>query len=104
MMFAYDALQCIMVTWHEKTMLMYTKYTSLHYLNYLNFCASFTTFVNCIEFIIAFCTITIRFIDTLSLDKKLLNSKSKKVVKFCVHISTVFSCWVTIIIILLLLC
>ena len=63
------------VTRHEKTMLMYTKYTSLHYFNYLTFCVSYTSSVNCIEFIIVFCTITISFIDTLFLDKKLLKLK-----------------------------
>ena len=30
------------VTWHEKTMLMYTKYTSSRYFNYLSFCISNT--------------------------------------------------------------
>ena len=76
----------IYVTRHEKTMLMYTKYTSLRYLDYLASCASFTTSVNCIEFIIVFCTISISFIDTLYLDKKLLkiqNLKSSQIL--CAH-------------------
>ena len=36
------------VTRHEKAMLIYTKYTSLHYFNYLTFCVSYTRSVNCI--------------------------------------------------------
>ena len=37
------------MTQGEKTMLVYTKYTSLHYFNYLTFYVSYTTSVNCIE-------------------------------------------------------
>ena len=46
------------VTQNEKTILMYTKYTSLHYFNYPIFCVSYTSSVNCIGFIIVSCTIS----------------------------------------------
>ena len=54
------------------TVLMYTKYITLHYFNYLTFCVSYTSSVNCIGFPIVSCTISKSFIDTLCLDKKLL--------------------------------
>ena len=57
------------MTWHEKTMLMYTNYISLHYFNYLTFCVSYTSSVNCIGFPVVSCTISKSFIDTLCLDK-----------------------------------
>ena len=63
------------VTQHQKTMLMYTKYTSLHYFSYLSFCVSFTSSINCIGFPIVSCTISKSFIDTPCLDKKLLKFK-----------------------------
>ena len=67
----------------EKTMFMYTKYTSLHYFNYLTYCVSYTRSYNCIGFPIVGCTVSQSFIDTLYLDNKL---KSKKVVKtLCAH-------------------
>ena len=56
-------------------MLMYTNYISLHYFNYLTFCVSYTSSVNCIGFSIVSCTISKCFIDTLSLDKKLLKGQ-----------------------------
>ena len=72
-------LRCtLIVTQHEKTMLMYTNYTSIHYFNYLTFCVSYTSSVNCIEFPIVSCTISKSIINTLclvSLDKKLLKFK-----------------------------
>ena len=46
------------VTWHEKTMLMYTKYASLHSIMH-------TSFVNCIEFQIISSAISESFTDTL---------------------------------------
>ena len=56
-------------------MLMYTNYISLHYFNYLTFCVSYTSSVNYIGFPIVSCTINKCFIDTLSLDKKLLKGQ-----------------------------
>ena len=50
-------LYSIFVTQHEKTMLMYTKYTSSHYFHYLT-CASYTSSVNCIGFPIVSCSIS----------------------------------------------
>ena len=61
----------------------------LYYFNYLTFCVSYTSSVNCIWFQIVHCTIRKSCIDKLCLEKKLLKFKSNK---FCVHISTVFSC------------
>ena len=67
-------------------MLMYTKYTYLHYFNYLNFCVSYTSSVNCIRFPIVNCTINKSFIDTLCLDKKLLTFKVDKSCQIlCAH-------------------
>ena len=40
----------IYVTWHEKTGLMYTKYTYPHYGVYLHYCIRFTKSVNFIRF------------------------------------------------------
>ena len=68
-------VNAIFVTRHEKTMLMYTKYISLHYFNYLSFCVSHTDSVNCIGFLIVSCTNSNIFIDTLCLVKKLLKFK-----------------------------
>ena len=81
-------------------MLMYTKYTSLLYFNYLTLCVSYTSSVRLIMYIrfpVVSCMFNKSFIDTLCLDKKLLKLKTHrtKVVKFCVHINTVFSCRVT---------
>ena len=33
------------LTWHEKTVLMYTKYTPSHYFIYFNFCKCYTSSV-----------------------------------------------------------
>ena len=71
---------------YEKTMLMHTKYTSLHYLNYL------LTFCLTIWFSIGSWIINKSTIDTLCLNNKLLKLKFQK---SCVHISTVFSYRVT---------
>ena len=81
------------VTWHEKTTLMCTKHTSLHYLNYLTFCVSYsyTSSVNGVGFPIVSSTIIISksFIDILCLDKKLLKFKLYKSCQIlCVHISS----------------
>ena len=70
-------IQALYVTWHEKTMLMYTKYTSLHYFNYLSFCVCHTC-LNCTGFPIVSCTISKSFINTLRLVKKLLTFKVLK--------------------------
>ena len=48
----------IHVTRHEKTMLMYTKYTSLHYFNYLTFCVSYISSVIVLKFPIVGCSIS----------------------------------------------
>ena len=65
----------VYVTQHEKTMLMYTKYTSLQYFNYLTFYVCYTSSVNCMGIPIVSYTISKSFIDTLCLDKKLLKFK-----------------------------
>ena len=62
----------------EKTMLMYTKHTSLHYFNYLTFCVSYTSSVWIPTIRIAGCTIIAinSFTDTLHvLKRKLLKLK-----------------------------
>ena len=83
-----------MVTRHERR-LMCTKYTPSHYSTYLIFVVSYTNFVNCIKFSTVCCTSCRSFTGTLYLLKRLWTSNSKKMVKFYVHVSPVFSCWVT---------
>ena len=78
--------EIIIVIQHEKTMFMHTNYTSLHYFNYLTFCVSYISSVNCIGFHIVNCTIGKTFIDTLSLDKKLLKFEvHKRCQILCAH-------------------
>ena len=72
------------VTQHEKTMLMYTKYTSLHYFSYLTFCVSCASSVNCIGFPMVSCTIIKSFIDTM-LRQEVVKVQSLKKLYFCVH-------------------
>ena len=82
----------INVTRHEKIGLMCTKYTSS---NYFTFCVSYRSSVNCIKFSLVCSTSFESFINKLNLGVKLCNLKVQKVVKFDVHISPIFSCWVT---------
>ena len=71
---------------------MCTKYTASDYSTYLTFCQSYTRSVKCIEQLIVFCTNSKSFIIILC---SITTSKCKNVVKFCVHISPIFSCLVT---------
>ena len=68
----------IYVTRHEKAMLMYTKYTALHYLNYFTFRVSYTGSVNCIGFPIVCSTFGEGFIETPCLNRKLLKFEVQK--------------------------
>ena len=74
---------------------MRTKCTHSHYSIYLTFCASHTSSVHCITFSIV-CWISWKaFIDKLCLGTKLWNFKVQQVVKFYVHIRSIFSCQIT---------
>ena len=68
-------ISIIDVTRHDKTMLIYLKYTSLYCFNYLTFCVSYISSINCVRFLIVSCTINKSVTDTLCLDKKLQNLK-----------------------------
>ena len=68
---------------------MCTKYNPLHYSTYLTFCVIYASSVDCITFSIVCCTSCKRFIDKLSLDKKLWIFKVQKVVKFYAHINPI---------------
>ena len=67
--------------------------TSLHYFTNLNFYVSYTSFVNCTGLPIAYCTSCRSLIDKPCLQT--LKFKLLNVAKFYVHISPIFSCWVT---------
>ena len=71
---------------------MCTKYTASDYSTYLTFCQSYTSSVKCFEQLIVFCTNSKSFIIILC---SITTSKCKNVIKFCVHISPIFSCRVT---------
>ena len=85
----------INVTWHEKIGPMYTKYTSLYYSMYLTLFVRYTSSVNCMKFSTVYRSSCKRLIDKLRLTTELRNFKVQKVVNFCVHISSIFSCQVT---------
>ena len=94
--FNYELLICD-PAW-ENHAYLYTKYTSLHYIQYLTFCVSCARPVNCIGFWIVSCPFSKRFIDSYSMFmQKVIKLWSLKKLpkKFCVYISTVFSCRVT---------
>ena len=90
-------IEGINVTRHEKIGLMYTKYTLSHYSTYLTFPASYTSSVNCIKFpivcfpILVSKVLLLNYVQAQSYE----TSKFVKVVKLYVHISPIFSCWVT---------
>ena len=65
-----------------------------HYSTYLTFVVSCASSVNCIKFFAVCYTSCKSFTNKFKL-KKLLNFKQNPKVKFYVHISSVFSCWVT---------
>ena len=89
------------VTQHEKIGLMCTKYTPSDYSIYLRFCVSYISSVNCIKIPIVCCTSCKSINNEVCLGTKLWNLE--KVVKFYVHISPIFSCWVTLMILDLLI-
>ena len=79
---------------------MCTKYTPSHYSTYLIFIVSYRSCANSNTFSTVCCTSCESFTSKLTklhvyLIKKLWNFKLQKMVKFYVHISPVFSCWVT---------
>ena len=75
----------INVIWHEKTVLMYTKYTPSHYFNYLTFCKWYTSSVNFKAEAIVCCIGTISFIGKLCLITKLRNLSQKSGQISCAH-------------------
>ena len=85
----------VYVTQHEKIGLMCTKYTPSDYSNYLIFCTIYKRSVKCLNSplfaalrakVSLICYVESRSYET---------SNSKKVVKFYVHVSPIFSCRVT---------
>ena len=91
----YQLFNTIYVTRHEKTGLMYTKYTSSYYGLYLLYCSTYQSSVNCYRFAMKCYINGDNFIRLLFLLIKLFKFESKNVLKFCVHISPIFSCRVT---------
>ena len=85
----------VYVTRHEKNGLMYTKYTFLYYGTYLLYCLRYLNSVNSIRFPIECCINGEHFIRLLFLSAKLFKFEIQNVVKFCVHISPIFSFQVT---------
>ena len=81
----------IIVTRHEKTRLMYTKYIHPYYFTYLLFYTRYSQPVSCMRFLINGCINDVNFVRLLCLHKKLFNFKIQNVVKFCVHIRPIFS-------------
>ena len=89
------------MTWHEKIGLMYTNYTTSHYYTYLTFCDSYIGFVNNTWFAALISKVSWSWMCYVK-SQSYETSKSKKIIKFFVHISPIFSCRVKYIIIILL--
>ena len=83
------------VSRHEKTGLMYTKYTYSYYSMYLHYCIRFTKSVNCITFSMRSCINGENCTRLPYVYMKLFNFEFQNVVKFYMHISYIFSCQVT---------
>ena len=69
---------CIYVTQHEKTGLMYTKYTYSCYSKYLPYCIRFSKSVTCMRFLINSCINGKNCVRFLCLHKKLFNFEIQK--------------------------
>ena len=91
-MYSIVSLDCytltwfLYVTWHKKTRLMYTKYTFCIMLHISFTALKYQSSVNCIRLPMNLCINGENFIRLLFLSPKLFQ---------CVHISTIFSFWVT---------
>ena len=63
----------LFVTRHEKTGLMYTKYTCSYYCEYLPYCIRYSQSVSCMRFLTNCCINGEKFVRLLCLHKKLFN-------------------------------
>ena len=68
----------IYVTRHEKTGLMYTKYTRSYYYKYLRYCIRYSQSVSCMRFLTNCCINAEKFVRLLCLHKKLFNFEIQK--------------------------
>ena len=84
---------------HEKTGLIYTKYTHSYYCKYLPYCIRYSQSVSNMRFLINYRYINSKkFVRLLCLYKKLFNFELEKcgqILYNYVHIRPIFSCWVT---------
>ena len=67
------------------------KHTHSHYAAYLSFFVSYTNSVNYIRFLNFSCTSSKSFIDKALFTQYVVKIHSLKVIKFCVHISPLYS-------------
>ena len=74
----YSINKYIYVTQHEKTGLMYTKYTYSCYSKYLPYCIRFSKSVTCMRFLINSCINGKNCVRFLCLHKKLFNFEIQK--------------------------
>ena len=83
------------MTQHEKTGLMYTKYTASYYSTYLLDCLRYQSSVNCTSCSMKCCINGSKFIGLLISLTKLFKFEIQKCGQIFVYISPIFSCWVT---------